>query len=121
MNWFGLSASGKRLMLTPDAMSRWALDNNVQFQVGWSNHYQLPDGARMVRGENPTAIVRNALNAGCPAGRVCVPHGSIKRSPARVKPTRAAIFDVNELADVYNRVMRRARLHPSRRNGGRDD
>jgi hypothetical protein len=56
--WYGLSRDGEQRQIAHDALMRWALDHDAQFQVGWSHHFTDRAGTRLVRGDTPIATAR---------------------------------------------------------------
>ena len=62
--WYGLTKTGERRMISHEDLMAWAYREDKQFQIGWSQHYEMKDGTRLVKG--PT--VREAVNAAKLAG-----------------------------------------------------
>jgi len=62
--WYGLTSDGIQQVVPELEMFRWAFRKGVAVEVGQSDHYTMPEGTRLVRGETCEQIVENAVKAG---------------------------------------------------------
>lgn len=47
--WYGMTSGGRKVHITHEELMKWAMENDQQYNVGWSHAVEMPDGTRLAR------------------------------------------------------------------------